>query len=102
MTATEAAALLGLAGGTVREYCRAVGLEKTNGQYDIDPEVVKEWQHNPPAVAALRKAAAAAKGEDPLDGPPIKERVLEKVPNVQAARKARRDRLLAAIKEAGV
>ena len=101
MTAAEAAALLGLAGGTVREYCRAVGLKKTGGQYDIDPETVEEWRHNPPAVSALRKTAAAAK-EDRLDGPSIKERVLEKVPNVQAARKARRDRLLAAIREAGI
>lgn len=101
MTAAEAAALLGLAGGTVREYCRAAGLEKTNGQYDINPEVVEEWRHNPPAVAALRREATAVK-EDLLDGPPIKGRVLEKVPNVQAARKARRDRLLAAIREAGV
>lgn len=101
MTAAEAAALLGLAGGTVREYCRAVGLEKVNGQYDIDLETVEEWRHNPPAVAALRRAATAG-GNDFLDGPPIKERVLEKVPNVQAARKARRDRLLAAIREAGI
>lgn len=101
MTTAEAAALLGLAGGTVREYCRAVDLEKTNGQYDIDPEVVEEWRHNPPAVAALRRAATAAK-EDPLDGPPIKKHVLDRVPNVRAARKARRDRLLAAIRKSGV
>ena len=101
MTAAEAAALLGLASGTVREYCRAVSLEKVNGRYDIDPETVEEWRHNPPTVAALRRATTAA-GGDFLDGPPIKERVLEKVPNVQAARKARRDRLLAAIREAGI
>lgn len=101
MTAAEAAALLGLAGGTVREYCRAVGLEKTNGRYDIDPETVEEWRHNPPAVAALRRVTTA-EGKDFLDGPPIKERVLEKVPNVQAARKARRDRLLAAIRKAAI
>lgn len=101
MTAAEAAELLGLAGGTVREYCRAVGLQKTNGQYDIDPETVEEWRQNPPAVAALRRAATAAK-EDFLDGPPIKERVLDRVPNVQAARKARRERLLAATRKAGV
>ena len=101
MTTAEAAALLGLAGGTVREYCRAIGLEKTSGQYDIDPETVEEWRHNPPAVAALRRAAADAK-EDSLDGPPIKRRVLEKASNVHAARKARKDRLLAAIREAGI
>ena len=101
MTAAEAAELLGLAGGTVREYCRAVGLEKVNGRYDIDPEIVEEWRHNPPAVAALRGATTAAEN-DFLDGPPIKERVLEKVPNVRAARKARRDRLLAAIRGAGI
>ena len=101
MTAAEAAVLLGLAGGTVREYCRAVGLEKTRGQYDIDPETVEEWRHNPPAVAALRRAVAAAK-DNPPDRPPIKGRVTEKVPNVQAARKARRDRLLAAIRKAGI
>lgn len=101
MTAAEAAALLGLASGTVREYCRAVNLQKVNGQYDIDSETVEEWRHNPPAVAALRRAATDAK-EDFLDGPPIKEHVLDRVPNVQAARKARRDRLLAAIREAGI
>ena len=101
MTAAEAAALLGLAGGTVREYCRAVGLQKTNGQYDIDPETVEEWRHNPPAVAALRRAATAAWKDFP-DRPPIKKRVLDKVPNVQAARKARRDRLLAAIRNVGI
>lgn len=101
MTAAEAAVLLGLASGTVREYCRAVGLEKTCGQYDIDPETVEEWRHNPPAVAALRRTVAATK-DDSLDGPPIKERVTEKVPNVRAARKARQDRLLAAIREAGI
>lgn len=101
MTAAEAAVLLGLASGTVREYCRAVGLEKTLGQYDIDPETVEEWRHNPPAVATLRRAATAAR-DDPLDGPPIKERVTDEVPNVQAARKARQDRLLAAIREAGI
>lgn len=101
MTAAEAAALLGLACGTVREYCRAVGLEKINGQYDIDPETVEKWQHNPPAVAALRREVTAAK-EDLLDGPPIKERVFDKAPNVQAARRARRERLLAAIRKASI
>lgn len=101
MTAAEAAALLGLTGGTVREYCRAVGLQKVNGQYDIDPEIVEEWRSNPPAVADLRKAAAAIK-RDFLDGPPIKEHVRDWVPNVQAARQARRERLLDAIKKAGV
>lgn len=101
MTAAEAAALLGLAGGTVREYCRAVGLEKTNGQYDIDPETVEEWRHSPPAVAALRRAATAAKDGFP-EGLPIKKHVFDEVPNVQAARKARQDRLLAAIREAGI
>lgn len=101
MTAAEAAARLGLASGTVREYCRAVGLQKVNGQYDVDPETVEEWRYNPPAVAALRRMAATVT-KDELDGPPIKERVLEKVPNVPVARKARRDRLLAAIREAGI
>ena len=93
--------MLGLASGTVRKYCRAIGLQKTNGQYDIDPETVEEWRYNPPAVAALMMAATDAK-EDPLDGPPIKKRVIDKVPSVQVARKARWDRLLAAIREAGV
>lgn len=101
MTAAEAAALLGLAGGTVREYCRAVGLQKVNGQYDIDSETVEEWRHNPPAVAALRRTDATGVKDD-LDGPPIKRRVSEQAPNVQAAREARRKRLLAAIVEAGV
>lgn len=101
MTAAEAAALLGLAGGTVREYCRAVGLQKVNGQYDIDPETVEEWRHNPPAVADLRRMAVATR-EDYLDGPPIKEHVLDWVPDVQEARRARRERLLAAIEKAGI
>ena len=99
MTAAEAAALLGLAGGTVREYCRAVGLEKTNGRYDIDSETVEEWRCNPPAVAALRRATAA---KDSFDGPPIKRCVSDWAPNVQVAREARRRRLLAAIREAGI
>nr|DAV65843.1 MAG TPA: hypothetical protein [Caudoviricetes sp.] len=93
--------MLGLASGTVREYCRAVDLQKVNGQYDIDPEIVEEWRHNPPAVAALRGAAKTV-GEDPLDGPPIKKHVIDWIPDVQAARKARRERLLAAIKRAGI
>ena len=101
MTAAEAAALLGLASGTVREYCRAVDLQKVNGRYDIDPEIVEEWRHNPPAVADLRRSAVATR-EDYLDGPPIKEHVLDWAPDVQAARKARRKRLLDAIKRAGV
>ena len=101
MTAAEAAEVLGLASGTVREYCRAVGIQKVNGQYDIDPGTVEEWQHNPPAVADLRRAAAAT-AKDFLDGPPLKERVREWVPDVQAAREARRERLLAAIKKAGI
>lgn len=101
MTAAEAAALLGLASGTVREYCRAVGLQKVNGQYDIDPETVEKWQHNPPAVADLRRAAATVE-RDLLDGPPIKEHVLDWVPDVQAARRARQERLLSAIREAGI
>lgn len=101
MTAAEAAALLGLAGGTVREYCRAVGLQKAGGQYDIDPETVEEWRYNPPGVAALRRAAAKT-GEDILDGPPIKNRVSDRVPNVREARMERRRRLLAAIMEADV
>lgn len=101
MTTAEAAALLGLASGTVREYCRAIDLQKVNGQYDIDPEIVEEWRHNPPAVADVRRAAVTME-KDFLDGPPIKEHVLDRVPDVQAARKARRERLLDAIKKAGI
>lgn len=101
MTAAEAAELLGLASGTVREYCRAVDLQKVNGRYDIDPEIVEEWRHNPPAVADARRAAVTME-RDFLDGPPIKERVLDRVPDVQAARRARRERLLAAIREADI
>lgn len=101
MTIAEAAELLGLAGGTVREYCRAVGLQKVGGQYDVDPEMVEEWRYNPPSTAALRKAAARAE-RDPLDGPPIKRHVSKLVLNVQEARRARRERLLAAIREAGI
>lgn len=101
MTAAEAAALLGLASGTVREYCRAIGLQKVGGKYDIEPETVEEWRHNPPGVASLRRAAAKT-GEDILDGPPIKSRVSDWVPNALEARMERRRRLLAAIMEAGV
>lgn len=101
MTAAEAAALLGLASGTVREYCRAVGLQKVNGKYDIDPETVEEWRYSPPPVAAVRRAAATME-RDFLDGPPIRKHVLDWAPDVQAARRARRERLLAAIREAGV
>lgn len=101
MTAAEAAELLGLAGGTVREYCRAVGLQKVDGRYDIDPETVEEWRHNPPKVAYLRVAAVRSR-EDTLDGPPIKKYVSEWVPNVQEARRDRKRRLWAAIQEAGI
>lgn len=101
MTAAEAAELLGLASGTVREYCRAVGLQKVNGQYDIDPETVEEWRRCPPEVASLRRAAART-GEGILDGPPLKRCVFERTPNIQEAREARRRRLLAAIRKAGI
>lgn len=101
MTAAEAAELLGLAGGTVREYCRAVGLQKVSGQYDIDPETVEEWRHNPPKVAHLRMAAARTMN-DTLDGPPLKKGTCEWVPNIREARRARKERLLAAIREAGI
>ncbi len=101
MTVTEAAAVLGLARGTVRGYCRAVGLQKTNGQYDIDPEIVEEWRFDPPKVASSRRAAAGAR-DDVLDGPPIKKHVSEWAPGIQEARKARRERLLIAIRKAGV
>lgn len=100
MTVAEAAALLGLAGGTVREYCRATGLPKTGGKYDIEPETVEEWRHNPPKVAHLRVAAVRAR-EDTLDGPPIKKYISEWVPNVQEARRARERRLLDAMRRAG-
>lgn len=100
MTAAEAATLLGLAGGTVRKYCRTAGLQKVRGQYDIDSGTVEEWRHNPPAGAPLR-GAAATRGDD-LDGPPIKRRVFDRVPNVQSARETRRRRVLAAIRGAGI
>lgn len=83
----------------MREYCRAVGLQKVNGRYDIDPETVEEWRHSPPEVASLRKAAVETR-EDILDGPPIKKYVFEWTPNVQEARRARRERLLAAMRRA--
>ena len=101
MTAAEAAELLGLAGGTVREYCRAVGLQKVNGQYDIDPETVEEWRYNPPKVAFLRETLTKTR-DSILDGPPLKRSVFERTPNIQEAREARRRRLLAAIREAGI
>ena len=102
MTAAEAAELLGLAGGTVREYCRAVGLQKVGGQYDIDPETVEEWRHNPPRVADYRGAAAAAGRPDLFGGPPLKTRVSERPPGIEEAREDRRRRLLAAIRKVGV
>lgn len=101
MTAAEAAELLGLAGGTVRGYCRAVGLQKINGQYDIDPETVEEWRHNPPKVAFLRETSTETR-DGILDGPPLKRCVFERTPNIQEAREARKKRLLAAIRKAGV
>lgn len=101
MTVGEAAALLGLVSGTVREYCRAVGLPKTKGRYDIDPETVEEWRHNHPKVAHLRVAAVKVR-EDTLDGPPIKKYISERVPNVQEARMARKIRLLDAMRRAGI
>ena len=101
MTAAEAAELLGLASGTVRQYCRAVGLQKVRGQYDIDPEMVEEWRHSPPEVASLRRAAARAE-EDILGGLPLKRHVCERVFNIREARRARKERLLAAMRKAGI
>lgn len=101
MTAAEAAELLGLASGTVREYCRAVGLQKVSGQYDIDPETVEEWRRTPPSVAPLRRASAKI-DEDVLNGPPLKRRIFMRVPNIKGAREARKKRLLAAIRKAGI
>lgn len=101
MTAAEAATSLGLANGTVREYCRAAGIQKVSGRYDIDPETVEEWRHSPPKVAHLRVAAVGVR-EDTLDGPPIKKYVSGWVPNVREARRARRARLVAAMRKAGI
>lgn len=101
MTVAEAAALLGLAEGTVRGYCRATGLQKAGRQYDIDPETVEEWRHSPPSVMACREAAAK-RTPDSLDGPPIKRRVSDRVPGIQEARAARQRRLLDAVKGAGI
>ena len=85
----------------MREYCRAVGLQKVGHQYDIDPETVEEWRHCPPPVMACREAAAK-RAPDPLDGPPIKRRVSDRVPGIPEARAARQRRLLDALREAGV
>lgn len=99
MTADEAAKLLGLAGGTVREYCRAAGLQKVSGRYDIDPETVEEWRHNPPGVAAIRRANTRPNKDG---GRRIKRRIFDRALNVEEARAARRRRLLDAMRKAGI
>lgn len=101
MTAAEAAELLGLASGTVREYCRAAGLKKVSGQYDIDPDTVEEWRHTPPNVMPLRRASAKV-DKGILNGPPLKRRIFMRAPNIERAREARKKRLLAAIRKAGI
>lgn len=101
MTVTEAAELLGLAGGTVRGYCRAVGLQKVCGRYDIDPNTVEEWRHNPPEVAALRRVNTRP-SRDEFSEHRIKRYISDRVPNVEKARAARRRRLLDAMNKAGI
>lgn len=100
MTPAEAAALLGRAAGTVREYCQLMGIPKVKGRYDIPPETVEEWRYNPPSVRAARVGRIVE--QDPLDGPPIKTHVHDKVSNPRQAREARRKRLLKAIEKAGL
>lgn len=100
MTPAEAAVLLGRAPGTVREYCQLAGISKVKGRYDIPPEIVEDWRYCPPSAPA---APNDRRGKpDPLDGPPIKTRVHDKVSNSRQAREARRRRLLEAMKKAGM
>lgn len=100
MTPAEAAALLGRAAGTIREYCQLAGIPKVKGRYDIPPETAESWRYHPPSVHAAR---ADRKVEpDPLDGPPIKTRVHDWVSGSRQAREARRRRLLKAMERAGL
>lgn len=100
MTPAEAAALLGRAPGTVREYCQLAGLVKVKGRYDIPPEIVEDWRYCPPSVRAARNGHRVEL--DPLDGPPIKIHVHDRVSGARQARAARRKRLLEAIEKAGL
>lgn len=100
MTPAEAAALLGRAAGTIREYCQLAGIPKVKGRYDIPPETVEDWRYHPPSVRAAR---AGRKTElDLLDGPPIKTHVHDWAPGSRQAREARRRRLLEAMERAGL
>lgn len=100
MTPAEAAALLGRAAGTVREYCQLMGIPKVKGRYDIPPETIEEWRYHPPSVRAARQGRETELSL--LDSPPIKTRVHDWAPGSKQAREARRRRLLAAMEKAGL
>mgnify|MGYP000888895678 CR=1 FL=1 len=100
MTPAEAAVLLGRAAGTIREYCQLVGIPKVKGRYDIPPETVEDWRYCPPSVRAARNGHGVE--PDPLDGPPIKTHVHDRVFGSRQAREARRRRLLEAVEKAGL
>ena len=100
MTPAEAAALLGRAAGTIREYCQLAGLPKVKGRYSIPPETAEEWRYCPPSAREAKKGHKVE--PDPLDGPPIKTHVYDKVSGSDTAREARRRRLLEAMERAGL
>lgn len=100
MTPAEAATMLGRAAGTIREYCQLLGIPKVKGRYDIPLETVEEWRRHPPSVRAAKNGRRTE--PDPLDGPPIKIHVHDRVSNSRQAREARRRKLLDAIERAGL
>lgn len=100
MTPAEAAVLLGRAAGTVREYCQLAGIPKVKGRYDIPPETAEDWRYHPPSVRAAQRSHTYE--SDPLDGPPIKTHVHDKVSGSRQAREARRRRLLDAMERVGL
>lgn len=95
--------MLGKSESTVREYARASGLKRVGGGYDITPAMVDDWMSCPPSVRKTRSGMRPRR-KPKLGGPPILEdlRGLE-TPGEKArrllARKARKRRLMAAIKE---
>lgn len=103
MKVSKAAQILGKSESMVREYARISGLQRVGGAYDITQDMMAEWMSNPPSTRGAR-AGRRPRKKPALDGPKILEslRGLE-TPGEKSrrllARKARKRRLMAAIKE---
>lgn len=103
MKAAEVAKILNRHVTHIRECCLAEGLKKTGRSFDIPEEVVERWKIALPDVRTFRGRRRSRKRYDKLDGPPIRRNVTEfltkeRRAEVLEARKARRIRLLKALR----